>query len=164
MSFANPSFVSADHRFNITKVGSSGGVCCDIWYSIFDICISCYSILDITTEGPWWGLPISLVAVGRHFRFSIWNIWINMYVSIFGHTIVMSYHIINTSVTFVSDSVDHTWQQKALWCPGYSPGICKHIKYIDFLFIYKKILQAELVAYLGLPPCTSHWLSTSYLK
>ena len=61
-----------------------------------------------------------------------------MYVSIFGHTIVMSYHIINTSVTFVSDSVDHTWQQKALWCPGYSPGIYKHIKKIDFLFIYKE--------------------------
>ena len=40
--------------------------------------------------------------------------------------IVRSYHIINTSVTFVSDSVDHTWQQKALWCPGYSPGIYIH--------------------------------------
>ena len=109
-----PQLFSADHRFNITQVGPSGGVCCDIWYSILDICYSCYSIFDITKVGPWWGLPISLVAVGRHFRFSIWNIWINMYVCIFGHTIVMSYHIINTSVTFVSDSVDHTWQQKAL--------------------------------------------------
>ena len=53
----------------------------------------------------------------------------HIYVSILGHIIVMAYHIMNTSVTFVSDSVDHTWQQKALWCPGYSPGICKHIKY-----------------------------------